>query len=83
MTEHSPEPWYMDSDPNGATIRHADGGFVFRTGSKENQRRIVACVNACKGIPTEVLCDIALMDTLASCDALIAAVQFFKDQSHD
>ena len=64
---HTPEPWHLSfDDANGLQIE-ADGltcvlyvsaedidADMFRT---EDARRIVACVNACAGIPTEALED--------------------------
>lgn len=69
MSEHTPEPWYLEENDN--VLTGADGGpvlFHLPSGSPvpkfkarrrpvrvANMRRIVACVNACKGIPTEDL----------------------------
>ena len=63
MGKHTPEPWdYGDcqnvTDANGKTV--VADGIAFATGvpseeSKDVSRRIVACVNACAGIPTEQL----------------------------
>jgi hypothetical protein len=44
MSEHTKEPWACNHQ-----------GWCTETEVFENQRRIVACVNACKGIPTSVL----------------------------
>ena len=67
--EHSPEPWSADIEIDCAHIRDANGRAV-TTGDgwyagddepdvqhlvRENYRRIVACLNACMGIPTEWL----------------------------
>lgn len=63
--EHSPEPW---RDDNG-TVRDRDGRYVMGLiraitdeslnenmgPSEDNTDRIVACVNACAGIPSEDL----------------------------
>ncbi len=62
MSEHSPEPWavketikgeecFVGVDANGKWLESDPYDGV----SEENWRRIVACVNACKGIPTEWL----------------------------
>ena len=65
---HTPEPWewcehHFNAPPyegrlnNECGIYPPDGecGPVALVGGKENARRIVACVNACKGIKTESL----------------------------
>lgn len=60
-TEHTPEPWRIGTPPpNGEqTIGNEKGLMVAvaTTGhgvsSRANARRIVACVNACAGLPTE------------------------------
>lgn len=53
---HSPEPWTIDDkvrvhDANGRDLEYdcADGFDA------NDIRRIVACVNACAGIPSELL----------------------------
>lgn len=50
MTTHSKEPWFL---PEGSTCIHNSDGEVPR--SSANERRKVACVNACTDIETEVL----------------------------
>jgi hypothetical protein len=63
MPEHSPEPWTFSEDDGGLfCVRDADGYGVFGEeigprGPRDEPvaRRIVACVNACGGIPTELL----------------------------
>ena len=54
---HTKEPWHV---ANGNQIRSERDqiarAWMMRGGEgKENARRIVACVNACAGIPNEVL----------------------------
>lgn len=53
-----PEPWFIEDadyilDATGETVAeaHAPAGWL----AKDRARRIVACVNACAGIPTEAL----------------------------
>ena len=66
MPDHSPEPWSYYS--KGSLILDANGSVVLdgslpaptpRTAASDalpvNMRRIVAAVNACKGIPKDVL----------------------------
>lgn len=60
---HTPEPWRasntceLDSGRVVQTVMRGDDTLadVFSTDAKANARRIVACVNACAGIPTEHL----------------------------
>ena len=57
---HSPEPWVRGTD---GLICDANGEYICDTcgtslpEGEENQKRIVACVNACAGIPTADLLD--------------------------
>ena len=63
MTTHSPELWYIGSEcfrmPNGEdlydNISSEDANSVCRDIRSANAERIVACVNACSGIPNEEL----------------------------
>lgn len=76
---HSKEPWRQGkaynaivSDDacgpmvNGAeAVAHYGGYMVAESVAEENRRRIVACVNACAGLDTELLENIAMLgDTL-------------------
>lgn len=62
-SEHTPEPWAIGAPPpNGEqTVGNADGLMVavctsgYSVSPIANARRIVACVNACKGVRTETL----------------------------
>lgn len=62
-TKHTPEPWqYTESGVTMVSIIEPDGHTIFHCNTllnstaqrlkMENARRIVACVNACAGIPT-------------------------------
>lgn len=57
--EHTKEPWRYDSQPGFCSeLVGADGiliGAFVDDPTKADARRIVACVNACAGIPTEEL----------------------------
>ncbi len=65
MTDHTPEPWLVDPEFNARTdslsIRAsrlvvAETKYLGGTKlARANAARIVACVNACAGIPTEQL----------------------------
>lgn len=48
--EHTKEPWW-----NHGVIIKANDNIPAQATSEEDARRIVACVNACAGIPTEQL----------------------------
>lgn len=60
--EHTKEPWAIERKQNGAIIKaigplRADeyAGSAWLEVEEEDARRIVACVNACAGIPTDGL----------------------------
>ena len=61
MAEHSPEPWQLKKIVRTVRITDANGDTVAvvechdSAESTATSRRIVACVNACVGIATEVL----------------------------
>jgi hypothetical protein len=66
MQTHSPEPWLLSGDPMACrhhvtAITDAMGDYPLTlepgdwTLSDSDARRIVACINACRGIPTELL----------------------------
>ena len=58
--DHAPEPWHVDDGGDGeimlwggaGSVEDPDIGEIY---AMDNARRIVACVNACAGIPTERL----------------------------
>jgi hypothetical protein len=56
---HSPEPWeVVPHGYEGFQIKTQNGGEIFTRPAQmryTNAERIVACVNACQGIPTEDL----------------------------
>lgn len=56
--KHEREPWVlggcsgrMVTTPSG----YVGDGFIADVDTKDNARRIVACVNACRGLPTDEL----------------------------
>lgn len=66
-TEHTPEPWEFYTTPDGETvIAVADGGPAIASIAEEastelneaDAERIVACVNACKGLNPEAVPDL-------------------------
>lgn len=59
MSKHAPEPWSFP-----ARLKDARGAFIPMT--EENARRVVACINACEGIPTEKLED----SQFRTCDSM-------------
>lgn len=66
--QHSPEPWRLEDtglplfiyDSN--TQEFPEGNHVAEVpnGLRDSAKRIVACVNACRGIPTEELEKLAI-----------------------
>ena len=64
----SPVPWKMKFDANGeAFVTDATDSIVFSIGEINDMRRVVACVNACREIPTEVLEQEGMSEFLACC----------------
>jgi len=65
MDKHTPEPWhrnvsarypiYAEQTPGKKDWRHIAGVLGNDEQAEADLRRIVACVNACAGIPTEAL----------------------------
>lgn len=61
MSEHTKEPWHTGKNHNAERFIYGEDGWAIaecvQTKDKmfANARRIVACVNACKGISTEKL----------------------------
>lgn len=61
--KHTPEPWQVHQDASGDVfVSSAKTSFhIAEIGSEDDEavipdaRRIVACVNACRGLPTEEL----------------------------
>lgn len=71
MMEHTKEPWLADANyviTQGETkIAYCNHIDPYDGIGYENARRIVACVNACAGLDTELLENIVLLgDTLKS-----------------
>lgn len=77
MSNHTPEPWkyteHMEDGDAYGVIVGADGSVVASNQAhypeavtEENQRHIVACVNACVGVPREKLETTATMPRLAT-----------------
>lgn len=66
-TQHTPEPWAIQSHGlpeglHGIIAPHHTKWFVAEDCKKADAIRIVACVNACAGIPTEVLAPLGLSE---------------------
>lgn len=53
MMEHTKEPWSMDA-VSGNIIGN-NGELICESVTPKDARRIVACVNACAGLSTELL----------------------------
>jgi len=88
MSEHTKEPWSVDPranlrvrDSHDNTICSCGTTDLIRDQWEENARRIVACVNACAGVPTFMLeMDINgqiqhMRETLQQRDELAKAMQ--------
>lgn len=91
MSEHTKEPW----NHSGDEVKTADGNLIAVTllgtsliENQANARRIVACVNACAGIDTEVLEKHAgqqglmiylMSDLVKQRDELLAAAKNLRD----
>jgi len=82
MLSEFKEPWKVDE--HGAFIRTSDDQDVVEDWGMEpeNAARIVACVNACQGIPTEDLVKAAQRENtvvLGNCDSLWKALEQATD----
>lgn len=54
--KHTPGPWHIgDVDTFGAEIECSENALVAKAEEEYDARRIVACFNACAGIPTDML----------------------------
>lgn len=91
---HTPEPWIVECgddeadwagfwptvSAHGVSIIGTEGFYAeTREQSIEDARRVVACVNACKGLSTEVLENILMMG-----DTILSRIEALKqDSGHD
>jgi len=50
-SRHAPEPWAQ----LGRYVRDAEGRIVVRAKNAVDVRRVVACINALSGVPTETI----------------------------
>ncbi len=79
MSAHTKEPWRAEpySDPQWAIFYGERGLRVIALTSQGNDeanaKRIVACVNACAGLPTVLLAEQRVADLLAQVHALATA----------
>lgn len=76
MSEHTPEPWAIAEAFGGlipiwSRVKWITNIHAVPEESSNNARRIVACVNACAGIPTETL------------ENAKAVIEFTKQKDHD
>ena len=57
--KHTPEPWKLQLSAVAWEIfgeaKFKEDRHILSIGREANARRIVACINACKGVPTEML----------------------------
>ena len=89
--KHTPEPWGFHQDASGDVfISSAETSFhIAEVGSEDDEtvipdaRRIVACVNACRGLPTDELEQKGLVAAVGTqlleadelCDELLTALE--------
>jgi hypothetical protein len=79
-TKHTPEPWYVQpSDyPGGLLIKPIPGQVVAQCDQvpemAANAHRIVATINACKGISTEALEQGIVAELLANLKTLLEQI---------
>ncbi len=88
MTGHTKEPWKTGSSPDGKSVVFLVGDEPEHTlgpdenwidcNTAANARRIVACVNACRGIRTEALEH--RVHALAAEDDTISVLKSQRDQ---
>jgi hypothetical protein len=76
MRQHTAEPWRVGYLDNGQTAIHGASGLVAALEAGYQQKRdadaarIVASVNACKGIPTAVLSEGLLEELIQACKGM-------------
>jgi hypothetical protein len=77
-TKHAPEPWRSGTTYGAygrlGTITDATGLTIDWCIDDDSRRRIVACVNACAGLPVEALEAGALADLIADVVVMRLAV---------
>lgn len=90
-TKHTPEPWTFSIGDSHLYLRGDNGNIVARSlelsdngAQKANFRRIVACVNACAGLPTATLeapepWEAVICHVSAQRDELAAALRKVRD----
>ena len=52
---HTPEPWTYGEDNDGWYLEKSGSQLAYQVVDEADARRIVACVNALQGVPTEQL----------------------------
>lgn len=106
-TKHTPEPWHhhapsgsqhcmggyinASEERGGAAIVHVCGSEFSEDEYRANARRIVACVNACQGLPTDELEQKGLVAELLDleqqrdglCDAIGLAITIVSELAND
>ena len=87
-TEHTPEHWSYGEDNDGWYVEK-DGLQIAHGLTEEDARRVSACVNACAGLPTEVLeryklgvIGVDYKSTKQQRDELLAAIKKFLDENN-
>lgn len=90
MSEHTKEPWVSTGRyigvPNHksyiAECRDQNGNWTNELMPLANGRRIVACVNACKGVSTESLEQDVVAKLLAACESVRADTKRVVDRGY-
>ena len=76
-TKHTPEPWAIERARSGSIkaigpcVAEEYAGSAWLEVPEEDARRIVACVNACRGIDDELLTDDCIRKTREDRDELL------------
>lgn len=73
-TKHSPEPWFGYDGSHFASTEDGKSVWVGKTALNSDARRIIACVNALAGVPTEALESGALGKALASAEKALGVL---------
>jgi hypothetical protein len=99
VVAHTPEPWRVEEDEDGVFVAGPYGyrgnpddfRVIIEDAAADpddpeimaNARRIVACVNACAGIPTEALENDGINAVLAITDKLLAIIEAAAENTYD
>ena len=83
MSDYTPEPWHIGALESGrVAIDGPNGEEVTGWLEQEEAHRILACVNACAGVSTEVLHRVSVSQTLAENERLREALEAMLHCAH-